>query len=288
MAHCEACEDLRQYAQNFLLNGITDKECKSLQENTGLNPNLSGALHKNCEDLNDINDCLMGSLGDELPAYDICDLKEYIDKLMKNQYNINKALICSDCGLWKKIEDLYERLDLRYKPLTKGVDYTIKFYNGFYNIDQANKDKDENDNDLNISVAETSNILSVKIATSTQTQLKNDKLVNVKMRHAKDEKTYDVSWIYGIKFIGKYAIIDDCQLIDGGSTASGIWNVRPAELRASWQANIHAFRGIDNKSILTTLTAYYDGYNDEFTIYNNNNMYLHSGNHTKILTYQKK
>lgn len=101
--YCSACGALKEYAPNFVVNGITDKECNSLQNNTGLNPDLE-VLHNNCQDLNDLLDCLIGALHDKLPAYDVCDWKEYMDELMSNIYNIKKAIICSECGLWTALE----------------------------------------------------------------------------------------------------------------------------------------------------------------------------------------
>ncbi|WP_086350261.1 hypothetical protein [Candidatus Enterococcus clewellii] len=107
--YCSACEDLKGYAPDFMLKGITDKECKSLQNNTGLNPDLN-VLHTNCEDLNDMLDCLIGGLQEDLPAYDICDLKKFIEEFINNQMIMNKALICSDCGQWTAIDQLTDAL----------------------------------------------------------------------------------------------------------------------------------------------------------------------------------
>ncbi|MGL4695173.1 hypothetical protein [Enterococcus larvae] len=131
--YCSACEGLKEYAPNFVVNGITDKECNSLQNDTGLNPDLA-PKHNNCQDMNDMLDCLVGTLQDKLPAYDVCDWKEYMDQLMTNLYNMQKALICSDCGQWKKIHEIedilvsqdgYITVTRTYKhtvPITKFVD----------------------------------------------------------------------------------------------------------------------------------------------------------------------
>ncbi|MBL1227963.1 hypothetical protein IW492_01805 [Enterococcus sp. BWB1-3] len=101
--YCLACENLKEYAPNFVVNGITEKECSSLHNNMGLNPELA-VLHENCEDLNDMLDCLIGALQEKLPSYDVCDWKEYTDELMSNIYNLQKAIICSECGLWEALE----------------------------------------------------------------------------------------------------------------------------------------------------------------------------------------
>lgn len=122
MANCEACDNLREYAPNFLVNGITDTECESLQENVGLNPDLD-VLHTNCEDLNDMLDCLIGNHADKLPAYDICSLKEYTAELMKNMYNMYKAMLCSECGQWKYLDALIDANG--YITVTKTFSYTV-------------------------------------------------------------------------------------------------------------------------------------------------------------------
>lgn len=77
MTDCQACEELKTTSPEFVLHGITDKECKSLQKNTGLNPKLP-VLHNNCQDLNNMNDCLLGYLGEELTAVNMCDIKDFI------------------------------------------------------------------------------------------------------------------------------------------------------------------------------------------------------------------
>lgn len=131
--YCSACESLKEYAPNFVVNGITDKECNSLQKDKGLNPSLP-VLHNNCEDMNDMLDCLYGALQDKLPAYDVCDWKEYMDELMSNMYNMQKAMICSDCGQWKMIWDLLDRVEKLeeividkegYITVTKSYSHTV-------------------------------------------------------------------------------------------------------------------------------------------------------------------
>jgi uncharacterized coiled-coil protein SlyX len=109
MSYCESCNDLKTYAANFILNGITNTECNSLGVDTGLNPSLN-PKHNNCQDLNDINDCLIGRLKDTLPAADKCDWKSFIKVLLENNYTMNKGLICSDCGQWISIHEINEQI----------------------------------------------------------------------------------------------------------------------------------------------------------------------------------
>lgn len=108
--NCESCTDLREYAPEFVQNGVTTRIATSLKNNTGLNPGLS-VLHENCEDLNDANDCLIGRMPQELAAYDVCDWKEFMAKLLPNQYEVLKAIIAGDCGQWTRITSLCESVD---------------------------------------------------------------------------------------------------------------------------------------------------------------------------------
>ena len=104
--NCESCADLREYAPDFIQNGVTDTVAASLKNNTGLNPTLS-SLHKNCPDLNDANDCLIGRMANEIAAYDVCDWKEFMGKLLPNQYEMLKAIIAGDCGQWENISKIW-------------------------------------------------------------------------------------------------------------------------------------------------------------------------------------
>lgn len=96
-SNCKSCDDLRQNAPNVLANGVDDTACTSLKNDTGFNPASST---NSCDDLEDANDCLIGSLEDEIEAYDVCDWKEFMKKLIPNLYIVLKGIICTICGLW--------------------------------------------------------------------------------------------------------------------------------------------------------------------------------------------
>lgn len=102
--NCDACNDLEVNAPEFTLNGVTDKVCTSLKNNTGLDASNG---NDNCADLEDANDCLIGNMADEVEAYDVCDWKDYIRKFVPNVYNVLKAMICSMCGLWTNVTKLW-------------------------------------------------------------------------------------------------------------------------------------------------------------------------------------
>ncbi|MCB5954011.1 hypothetical protein [Enterococcus sp. CWB-B31] len=131
--NCSACANLKEYAPNFVANGITDKECQSLQKDTGLNPNLS-VLHNNCEDLNDMLACLLGVPKDKLPAFDVCDWKEFMEIYMTNMETFQKAMVCNACGQWAMIWELLKRIEALekiiidregYVTVTKTYSHTV-------------------------------------------------------------------------------------------------------------------------------------------------------------------
>lgn len=106
---CDACVELKENAPEFVMNGVTDTVCGSLMNDTGLNPGLT-VLHNNCDDLHDVNDCLIGRMDNELEAYEVCDWKDYMHKLLPNMYELTKAIICGDCGQWNRIHWLDGRI----------------------------------------------------------------------------------------------------------------------------------------------------------------------------------
>ncbi len=96
---CKSCDDLRTNAPGVLVNGIDDTACNSLKNDTGLNPS-SGS--NDCADLEDLNDCLVGNMEEEVDAYDVCDWKEFMKKFIANVYTVLKGIICAICGIWTR------------------------------------------------------------------------------------------------------------------------------------------------------------------------------------------
>lgn len=101
--NCSACDELREKAPNLIVNGLGDTECTSLANNTGLNPS-SG--NDDCDDLHNLNDCLIGNMEQEIDAYDVCDWKEYMRKFVENTWTVFKGIICAICGIWTRIARL--------------------------------------------------------------------------------------------------------------------------------------------------------------------------------------
>lgn len=100
--YCAPCVQLQEESSDFYENGVTESVCNSLGQNTGFNPE-SG--NNDCEDLKLANDCLILGNIEELPGYDVCEWKEFMEQYLPNQYNMNEAIICAICGLWSAIQN---------------------------------------------------------------------------------------------------------------------------------------------------------------------------------------
>lgn len=135
MANCKACNDLRTNAPNVLVNGIDDTACTSLKNNTGLNPSTST---DDCADLENLNDCLVRNMEEEIDAYDVCDWKDFMKRFIPNVYNVMAGIICAICGLWTNIKNIWTKINYLLcvvENLTKDLDFqvtqdNIKWFNG--------------------------------------------------------------------------------------------------------------------------------------------------------------
>lgn len=119
--NCNACEDIRQNAPDFVVNGITDDICTSLANDTGLNPS-SG--HDDSTDLHNLNDCLIGNMETEIDAYEVCDWKEFMKDFISNVWTTLKGIICSIGGLWTSVHQLQCYTDV----LLNGVNFDFDEY----------------------------------------------------------------------------------------------------------------------------------------------------------------
>lgn len=114
--NCNSCNELRTSAPDFMLNGLTDTQCNYLKNNTG----VSGSSD-NCTDLNNMNDCFVGGMVDEVDAYDTCDWKEFMKKFIPNVWTVLKGIICALCGIWSRIDKLDCEVDYLFKGTTFSV-----------------------------------------------------------------------------------------------------------------------------------------------------------------------
>ena len=108
--NCNACDDLREYAPDFVQNGVTTTVCNSMKNDTGINPTAT-VTHTDCEDLDTANDCLVGRMDGELEAYDQCEWKKFMHKLLPNLYTVLKLMICAICGLWVNVHQLWAEIN---------------------------------------------------------------------------------------------------------------------------------------------------------------------------------
>ena len=104
---CAACDELRDHAPDFITNGVTTDVYNSLLENNGLNPDETST---NCADLNDVNDCLIERMAEEVSSYRDCDWKLFMKNFIPNVYQTLKAMIASECGLWENTGDSCENI----------------------------------------------------------------------------------------------------------------------------------------------------------------------------------
>ena len=121
---CTACSDLQTKAPGVVVNGITDGVCTNLKNNEGLN-----GKSNDCDDLNDLNDCLVGNMDSELEAYDICDWKDYMHKFVPNVFTVLKGIICAICGIWQNIDKIWCWLNHLTTPSSATLEATEE--NGF-------------------------------------------------------------------------------------------------------------------------------------------------------------
>lgn len=103
--YCDACEELREQDPSLIANGFSDSECTYMQNDQGLTGD-----NDDCTDLNNLNDCLIGSMPDEAEISDICDWREYMKMFANNIWTVFKGVICAICGLWTNIHNIWNQL----------------------------------------------------------------------------------------------------------------------------------------------------------------------------------
>lgn len=211
---------------------------------------------------------------------DINDIKEEIknikirlDNLEKEFLDLRQRVIALEgevAKIWREIdlirgilEDLQEQINalrgnVRFTRLVKGTDYTLTFYNGFYT----------DTTDVTISFAETLSMayLRLGMTLSDGNLLRNPNMKNVELRHGNSIANAPKSRIIGINFIGEYARLN---ALLASETYSNVWNMRPVSARASWSGLITLSpRATGQLPLCLSLVSYFDGYNSQFTVYN--------------------
>ena len=106
--NCEACEDLRQTDPNMIANGWSDAECASFKNDTGLVPSKG---HNDCQDLEDMTDCLIGNMDAEVDKYEVCDWQKFMHDFLPNLWTVLTAIRCALCGIWTNIHALWGKVN---------------------------------------------------------------------------------------------------------------------------------------------------------------------------------
>lgn len=117
---CTACESLKTYAHEFLVHGVTEEIANGFYNNTGF---VKTDKRKNCEDLQNANDCLIFGENEKASMYNQCDWQEAYATITNNVGIMYELLIHSDCGQWDQIDALWkalqEGLDALWKEIEK-------------------------------------------------------------------------------------------------------------------------------------------------------------------------
>lgn len=133
MANCNACKEIMEKSSNLVVNGVTTTICNNVKSGKGIEDcTYTGSIDdKNCTDLNNANDCLIGNLTDELEAYEICDWKKFMRKFVPNTYNMFKLILCWLCGIWKKLLCINSSLqDIVSAPVVNFDENHVQYING--------------------------------------------------------------------------------------------------------------------------------------------------------------
>lgn len=113
---CLACQNLEDYAYDFVTNGLDDDMKDSMKNDTGL---IKENNHNDCQDLNDMNDCLVKGMIEKIPSYNACDLDKALQEMMENMYNLLGAIIAGDCGQWENIHELWAEIAKLWDEINK-------------------------------------------------------------------------------------------------------------------------------------------------------------------------
>ena len=275
---CSACNRLKENTPSFVVNGLTDADCNSLNRNNGLANQRLRPMLNNCETLQDLVDCLIGQHGESLSIYNFCDIKDWLDGLSANLHQLMSAWVCNECGQWSEIDridqelnDIRNRLTIientleamffnRTVQLQQGRDFQVIFYNGF--TTRRHDDRGRNnahnpslDNSVNVSanvtpIGTTIVVSAISITDGTALQHTNHNNITVgttiNANVANNENRH--SWMFGIRFMGQYASLNTRAQIRN-LPHKNVWDARPGNQPVSFErhANMASFGSINNQ-----------------------------------------
>lgn len=112
---CASCTTLETSNYDFVQKGLTDDMFNSLKKDKGLKESNGW---NNCTDLQDMNNCLIGGMVNDIPSFNSCDLDKALIESLNNIMQLLDAIIAGDCGqweqiwlIWDEIAKIKERLD---------------------------------------------------------------------------------------------------------------------------------------------------------------------------------
>lgn len=160
---CAACDELKVYAHEFLVHGVTEDIANGFYNNTGFIPNDK---RKNCEDLQNANDCLIFGENEKASMYNQCDWQEAYETITNNVGIMYELLIHSDCGQWDQIDALWKALQDGLDAVWKAIN---KLQGDVNNLNQEINDLktyvDGQDNKLSAQLSEVKGAL-IKVLTN--------------------------------------------------------------------------------------------------------------------------
>lgn len=101
---CTSCSELKEVDPSLIINGYGSSEDTSMRNDSGL---VASNGRTDCEDLDLMNDCLIGSELEELKKVGYCDWKDYTEGLVGNIWTMFKGFGSAVCGIWTNIHNLW-------------------------------------------------------------------------------------------------------------------------------------------------------------------------------------
>lgn len=101
---CTSCSELKEVDPSLIINGYGSSEDTSMQNDSGL---VASNGRTDCEDLDLMNDCLIGNELEELKKVGYCDWKDYTEGLVGNIWTMFKGFGSAVCGIWTNIHNLW-------------------------------------------------------------------------------------------------------------------------------------------------------------------------------------
>lgn len=100
--NCNSCSELLNEEPNIEKNGLSQENIDNLINNEGLKAGKDTT--NNEHDLNNMNDCLIGNLAEQIESYENCEWKDAVSQLATNIKTVLEAIIAGETGLWEYID----------------------------------------------------------------------------------------------------------------------------------------------------------------------------------------